>query len=265
MTIISSGSPILTTNQAVAYQNIFESGTVTASSEATGYYKENAYDWRGDDILVFNSGTAHTLTVDYGAAVTVDCFCLAYHNLGTIGATITVRYSVDNFAADDNVLLTLGPATNGVIFVPMTSTHKRYWRVQIDLASAGQPYIGQVLLGQLLNLPRPVAVGGNVIHDSDADEIINNTAQNGNMLGMSVIYQGVKGSIKFEYMTESYLRGQYKQFKDHARFKPFFYSWRPSLYNEDAVICWRAGDIPAANPTHSKYYAVDFPIEGRKA
>lgn len=265
MTIVSSGAGISATNQAVAYSNIFESGTVIASSEATGYYKENAYDWRGDDILLFNSGTTHTLTVDYGAAVTVDVFCLAYHNLGALGATVTVRYSTDNFATDDNVLATLSPSDNLVIFKPMTSTHVRYWRIQIALGAAGQPYIGQVLLGAMLNLPKAVKVGSTIVHDSDDDDIINNIAQNGNFLGMTVINQGVKGSISFDFMTESYLRNEYKTFKDHARTKPFFYSWRPSLYDADAIICWRDGKIPTANATHAKpYYSVDFPIEGRK-
>ena len=265
MSIISSGSVIKATNQAVAYDNILDTGTVTVSSEATGYYKENAYDWRGDDILLFNSDTTHTITIDYGAAVSVDVFCLAYHNLGTLGATVTIRYSTDNFAADDNVLETLSPADDLVIFQPMTSIYKRYWRVQIALGAAGQPYVGQVLLGQMLNLPTPVPAGTPLMYDSDDDEIINNIAQDGNFLGMSIIYKGVKGTIKFEMMTTSYVRNSYRDFFDHARSKPFFYSWMPSLYDSEGIICWRSGNIPAPNPTSTKsFWSVPLQVEGRR-
>lgn len=266
MSIISTGgSPNKTTPPAVAYSNIFESGTVTASSEATGYFKENAYDWRGDDILLFDSGTTHTLTVDYGSAVSVDVFCLAYHNLGTLGATVTIRYSTDNFAADDNVLVTLSPSDDRVIFKPMTSTLKRYWRIQIALGAAGQPYIGQALLGEMLELSHGPVDGDESVYDSHMDEIINNTAQNGNFLGRSVIYQGVEGAIPFRFMQSTYLRGDYRAFITHARNKPFFYSWRPTLYDEEAVICWTKGRVPTPKATNTLYYETVIPIEGRKS
>ena len=76
------------------YQNLFETASsVTATSEDTGFTKENAYDWRTDDFwkpTAASPGT-WTLTADMGSATAADYGGIYAHNLHTVGATVLLE------------------------------------------------------------------------------------------------------------------------------------------------------------------------------
>ena len=249
----------------LAYSNHFENASsVSASSEATGYPKENAYDWRAYTYWKPTSGTSHQLDLDYGSAVSADCVALAFHNLDTLGATVTVHGSTDNFSASDVTVHTVTLNGDAVCFETFTTTSYRYWRINISLGAAGQPYIGAAFIGAKYALPHGLRIGYQSIYDNKQDVIVNNIGQNGNFIGRTLIKQGIQGEIKFEFMTATEMRGNYRTFIDHARTKPFFFNWNPGTYDADSMFLWlQPKGIRAPHATQSlPYYEATVMVEG---
>ena len=102
----------------IGYDNWFDSASViTPSSEnSTSYVIENAYDWRADDWWKPTSGTSHNVILDMGSAMTPDCLGIAFHDLFTQGAAVTLRGSSDNFIADDNLVHTMTVDSDNILF-----------------------------------------------------------------------------------------------------------------------------------------------------
>lgn len=105
-------------------------------------FKSNVGD---EDVVSLHSMSTSELadftgaTVDNGAATTAGGS--AYLQIGDISflATVTIRHSSDNFAADDTLLcsFTAGQADRWSERVEISGTIKRYTRVVVDYSSGG--------------------------------------------------------------------------------------------------------------------------------
>lgn len=110
----------------ILWNNIFASGTLSASSEATGYPKENAISeatynaWQPTTLPA-------TLTVDYGAPVSVDSSALVAHDCGTKNNTIQLQSSTDN--VNWTTRSTVSPLDDTTILTLFPSASARYWRM----------------------------------------------------------------------------------------------------------------------------------------
>jgi len=130
--------------------NLLELGTVTVTSEASGYPKHRLFDrflgrmWKA-------TGTAEqVIKVDQGAAgnQAVDALVVpAGHNLD--GCTCYWEYSTDDFAADINVAAQWTQSGSGLILKTLGSAlTKRYWRLRITGASVA-PEVGECFMTEL--------------------------------------------------------------------------------------------------------------------
>ena len=242
-------------NPVIGYNNLLESGTVSASTEATGYEKENAFDWLTYDWWKPTAVTAY-LTVDMGSATACDYFALAGHDLGTQGAGVVLQYSTDNFAADINdAFTTLTPSDDSVIFQSFTSQSKRYWRVKLTTAVAS---LGTVAFGERLDMPEGMGVGFIPPTMSFDDDVTNNRAHGGAYLGRSVLREGASGSISFDLLTPAFVRSDWMPFIEHARSKPFFLSWDETNYSGEAAYCWTDGAITPPKYSHTNYMSASL-------
>src|SRR3990172_2311955 len=112
---------------------------LTADSEATGY--EAAYLLNRLETNYWLSGsTATQYLTDTGSAgdgADVDYLVLYSHNLHTAGATVTLQYSSDNFAADVHDAFTGEiPAGDAIYFKTFALIHADYWRLKISGATS---------------------------------------------------------------------------------------------------------------------------------
>jgi len=226
-----------------AYENFFTTGTVTATSEADGFPKENAYDWNTYDYWKAGAAGEVFLTVDMGSAQPADYWAISAHNLFDNSGTVQLQYSSDNFSGDINDAGALAtPTDNSSIFIVFTEVSARYWRLKINSTTFAST-IGVASIGTALEMDRAVKAGSTLAEEARNDMYVNQVSDGGQFLGRSLIRKGVKFSVGFTVQSLSFVRNDWSAFLDHAEQKPFWYSWNPDY--PDAVFVWLDG-LPTA-------------------
>jgi hypothetical protein len=246
----------------IGYENFFTSGTVTATSEATGFEKENGYDWLTTDWWKPTAGGTYYLTVDMGAADSADYVGIAGHNLGTESAQVTVQYSSDNFAADINDAYTLEAVSDDTTYIKrFTSQSARYWRLKV--VSTNAALIGQVSIGARLDIPNLPEPGFRPPQFSSSNRILNSETDGGQFVGRSKISEGAEFTIPMLFLTPSWVRTNWPTLEDHINLYPFFYAWDYDDYPLESSYCWTQGDshVPYTTTT---LMASNLNVRGQK-
>ena len=178
-----------TANANVLYQNIFEDGTVTVSSETSDGDGLNAIEDTTFDFWTPASVPAH-IHVDYGEDVECDCMGIASHTAGTEGTTILVQHSDND--ADWTTIASVSPLTDDTIFVIFPTTEARYWRIrQTDAVCS----IGVIKLGKRLVFPSGVISGHiGINHSSRVELLTPNVSQQGQFLGTRIKRIGARAN-----------------------------------------------------------------------
>lgn len=223
----------------IAYHNLLETGTITVTSEAAGFPKENAYDnntfdyWKIVDLPGW-------IRADMTSPVPCDYFAVAAHTLSTVSATISFQWSDDN-ASWFEAFAAITPSNNSPIFKSFSSLTKRYWRVVI---SNGAPLIGFLSFGVRLDLTTGMAFGFDLITESRKAKLINNVSENGEFLGRSVISQGGEGKIQLRNLSQSWVRANWPALANAIQTKPFIFQWDNTNYESETVLCWVKKMVP---------------------
>lgn len=208
----------------VLYDNRFADAMPAASGTASGDYAvANLTDWRPytwwqADVL------PATVTVDCGAAQAAD-YCAVYgHDLGTQGATLEVRYSSDNFAADDNLAATITPSDDKPFILTFSSQSARYWRARIT--GSAPPSLAIVAIGARLELPRRLRTGFDPTARSPQGKF--NRSMKGHPLGSVVDYEEWSERIRLRNVTWDWIRNTWQPaWNAHLGTLPWLFAWDP--------------------------------------
>src|SRR3990172_5344111 len=172
---------------------------LTASSIAAGDYSVNyLYNWiEVNSWKAANATAPMYITYDAGAGNTkqADYLAILGHNLNTIGATIVLQYSTDNFAADINDVFTaFAPSAGTVILKEFTAVTKRYWRLKITGTLSAAPYMTLCVSGSKIELDYATAS-----FDPYQQEVkaTTNITQGGYVAGIHTQYTERKLDLKF--------------------------------------------------------------------
>jgi len=254
-TIVSTTAPLGSGNSYIGYNNILETGTVTVTSEATGFPKENAYDWLPWDYWKASAAGTVYLTVDMGTATDVDYWALAFHDLADHSGTIKPQYS-SNGSSWSDLDTVQGPADNKMIFRPVTSVRVRYYRFEISsttLASA----IGALSLGQHLRLERGMK-GFTTPYHGRNKKILNSIGETGNPLGSTVYSLGQKFTISQENVSTTWVDANWESLIDHIEIKRFFFMHDYENAPSEVAFCWTDKiSHPRYNNDNLKNFSID--------
>lgn len=245
------------------WENIFEDGTITSSSEASGWPDDAVIDWFGlhDTSSRWQAGgttTPQWVKVDLGAGNTAspDTVVIGGHNLSTIGGTVVVQYSSDDFSADTNNAFTaVTPSNDKVICRTWTATAARYWRVYLTHGSAftAAPQIGLITLGRRFDF----SVGWQPNWDPYDYEPKVSRSKNkyGGALGGNLRHYTKRFSINYRApgLLETELNPASGltfdgDFRPHADTKPFWYAWDIDTEDQHVWLCERTS--PIETPFH---------------
>jgi len=244
--------------QYIGYNNILETGTVTVTSEATGFAKENAYDWLPWDYWkAAASGTVY-ITVDMGVATTVDYWALAFHDLADHSGTIKPQYSSGSTSpiswTDLDTVQT--PTANQMIFRPVTSVSVRYYRFQISSTSLASA-IGALSLGQALTLERGIK-NFTTPYEGRNKKILNSVSETGLPLGSTVYADGQKFKITQENVSLEWISANWSALADHIEVKRFFYMHDYENAPTEVAFCWADKiSYPKYNNDNYKNFSID--------
>lgn len=225
-------------NPAILYDNRLDNGTpVSSVTVDTGYDVLNLRDWRNYTFWQATGAGPFYLTVNCASAKTADTLVIHKHNFGTIGATVSLECSSDNFSADTTVALAgFVPTNDKIIYKQFTSVSKQYWRLKITVPSSSSPRIGILCFGDRLNFPYGVTAPYDPLPQKVQSE--SNSSQAGNLLGSIVDYYELNPKPQWQYLSATWVRDTFMTFWDnHAQgMTPFFWSWEPGDHPADTLL-----------------------------
>lgn len=234
-----------TLNATLLYENIFEDGTVTVTSETADGAGLNAVEDTTFDFWT-PASLPGRLEVDMGAAYTCDCVGIAAHNAGTNGTTILVRYSYDAITYSN--AFSFSPLTDETLMAVFPEISARYWRISINNAICS---IGVIKLGKRLVMPCGVLSGFVGVNHASNIEMMTNKSIKGQYLGSRINRIGAEKNINFGLVDTDFVDNDFAMFESHFNSgRTFFYAGSPSEWPEDYGYCWRSdGEI---RPTYEE-------------
>lgn len=239
---IFSGPPV------VGLDNLFTKGTLTASSEATDFQKENATDtlsytfWRPTSLPA-------TLEVTASGAQYIDYWGIAAHSLGSNGCTFNIEYY--NGTAWVAISSAISPVTDKVIFTAFTKIYTN--RVRINITSGSSiPSIGVLHCGKAFVFQRSVFIGHAPVALNPVQEYAQNISEYEFDLGRSYARKGAATNLTVNNLTPDWVRSDLYPLCEQMITKPFFFCWRPDQFTGDSGYCWLNGNYPALTNTGPK-------------
>ena len=238
------------TNAIIGYENHLRDGTVSADSEASGQPKENAYNWRLEDYWQPTPGNDCYIEVDLGAAAAIDYFAFYSSDLYA-QAGATVKLYGDTTPAPTTLYGTITPTTRGPKLLTITSTSRRYWRIEFAQTGSYAPKIQLAALGVHLEFERglrpgyaPAAMGTRYKQNT-------NESAGGIMLGRSLEIAPDNFKLSTDILTPSWVRANWPALRDHLDRYPAFVLPELDTYPDEAVIAWTATRPKPPAYTHS--------------
>lgn len=234
----------------IGYENLFESATtITATDEATGFEKENAYNWNLFDWWKPASTGTKYLTATFTGAVTVDYFSVFGHNLHTYSDSVKLQYSTNGSTWNDATTAQT-KSDGGVIFVMFTSITAAWWR--IEYITTGPGILGACSFGQALELPKGMEVGFTSPIYARNNKYTDKTTVKGIPLPRTVEKMPAKISIQQKNVDPVWMANNWIPFLNHAETKSFIFSWDYDAHPGEAGYC-RTIDDPKASYSSPLY------------
>lgn len=244
-------------NPIVSHDNAADDGTLTTG---TGTEVEAAalagtgttYDaW----IATPAAGSA-TLQLVLPSAQSLSFAAIASHNIGAIGATVRLEYSLNSGGtwADSGA----GPETptddQAIVFY-FDAVSTDYWRFSITGAGANDVEIAVALFSNPITIGQRIYQGYAPPITPNVVELQSNVSEGGHLLGSATVRKGSRASASLTHITPGFLRGTtWKGFQTHFNGGGgFFWLWRPEKYG-DAFYAWRDGGVIAPTNTGPKDY-----------
>lgn len=220
----------------IMFDNRLNDCTPTATSTAVGYDVLNLRDLRPYTWWKATSTATQYITTPLAGAKTANCLAIYGHNLGTIGATVSVECSSDNFQTDVTVALAgFVPMNDKAILKTFTQLSKQDWRLKITGASAAAQ-MAILCIGDKLQFERFVT--GNF--DPNEEEIKGRSLKDddGQLLGADIDHIKVAVSVSWKYLTPSWVKNSFRPAWDShiRRLKPFFFAWDPGDHPDEVYF-----------------------------
>lgn len=233
----------------IAYDNrLNDIGAVlSATSTASGFYVANLKDLRPYTYWKSAITTVQYYTVDCLSAKSANCLSILGHNFATIGATISLECSSDNFGVVIEVALPgFIPSSDKAILKTFTSQNYRYWRLKMTGMTA-VPQMAILMIGTKLQFPYPPEAPAPPYAEGIEGRMAK--SQKGHPLGAAILFHPLELRASFINLTRTFAFDTYKPFWDaHGKkLKPFFYAGDIDAY-PDYVFFVRMKEGVLFNP-----------------
>lgn len=261
MSVIISSNLTVNTNPAdvadrprILYDNVFQQGTVTASSEnsATNGWLENAVDGGTYDWWEWTS-TPSWLEVTLTTAATVDMAAIGLHT----GLTFVFQYWNGSAWVDlHDAVTTTTSSVYAVIFSEVTASK---FRIYIS-DTQDESILGFVMLGQSLQFPKTFYGGHAPITLNRTAQLVRNKTEAGYDAGVYSLRTGAATSVEINNCKPGWIRDNLEDLNKKLEIRPFIFAWRPSTYPNDVAYCWLNSPIRANNSGPRDLMTLQFDV-----
>jgi hypothetical protein len=248
MSIILSGAQ--TKESKIGYKNLFETtgATVTVSSEASGYEKENAYDWKQYDWWKPTDTSSEWIAVSFSSAKTADYAAVWGHNLNEVAGSVKPQYSTDGGSNWIDASTAVTATTGNTIFIGFNSASAADWRLLFT--STGTVIVAGVQIGDATIFDKSVSPGFMPAGLSPQVGIKTAMSELGVNLGASILRTGLIGSIQLANLSPDWVRSQWVPLINHLNAgKSCVFSWDDELHKDEAILIFKTGQI--ATPSYT--------------
>lgn len=189
----------------------------------------------------------------------------AGHNLSyKEGVTVEVKYSTSvggaltsiytsTFSSDDALMVLLDGMT-GIVVTEI--------QIIFNISAFGAK-IGVFSVGQVLEMQRSIYGGHSPADLSLKTSYQSTESESGNFLGRTVTRRGTATTFSWKHLSPDWYRDNFQPFVKSAVEKPFFITWKPSLYPLVTSYGFTEGDIKPSNMGGgSDLMAVSFNFKG---
>lgn len=233
----------------IGFDDIFSltGAVITASTPDANFPASNAVDWLTYSQWRANNTGDITLTADLTAVGprTINYFGIAGHNLSDTSTGVVTNIVMQAFIAAvwTNLHTPIAIlANNNVVFKTFTtSAANTMYRLKYTTTGPNK-FIGIVVAGNYLTMPRGVKVGWSppLMHSYDT---MANFSETNASLGRSLLTRFPKQSLSFSGLTETFVRTSYIPFLEHAKRRPFFFMWDNDLHDTEPALLHSTGII----------------------
>lgn len=241
----------------VLWDNILLDGTVTASTEATDAPVENLLTDSTWDYWQPDATTSGTVSLTLGASTTASALGIAAHDLGSKGATVTVKRSTTTVA-------TINPTDDKPILILFASGSSTTWSVEITGASAAFS-IGNLSLGVPTVFESGIVPSYTPLYMAEDIELLQNTSLGGQFFQNRIVRKSAETSIQLNILERSFVEGvTFQSFRDYYNSgKTFFWAGGPSTFEDDVAFCRRTsgGEIKPTFANAGIFYQVGLQLE----
>lgn len=248
------------TNAIIGYENGFETGTVTASSDPAATPKENAFDWRLEDYWQPGAATQNWLEIDFGSAQSVD-FVGFYSSdfYGMTGAELNLFSGAS--PAPTTSRLQENITTEGPKLFTFASVSARYWRLRLDTTGSESPKVQMLAIGQRLELQRGIRPGFMPPALAPNQKAVTNISASGMFLGRSLARAPINFTLQTNAITAAWIRTNWPGLLVHIERYPFFLLPEPDNYGDEAVIAWTRDQVEAPRYDHAAHLGLNLSLQ----
>jgi len=247
----------------IGYHNLFtdSTATITASTETSGFEKENAYDWFGYDWWKPTATGDSWLRANFSTAKMANYMTVWGHNLGTISGSCKPQYSTNGGGTWNDAASVVSPTDDNTLFFAWDDVTAADWRLFVSGATL--PIIGGVQIGEVLTLPHNMDIG--FAPPSLVPMTTNKTAQSesGAFIGGSRLSEGVEGNFTLKTLDPTWVRDSWIPFMDHVQNpKPFVFAWDYDTHSTEVILAWSSKKQKSPNYSSSLYMDISLNFEG---
>jgi len=222
----------------VLWNSISRRGTVSVSTEATGFDGVNAATATQTDFWKPTAMPA-TWTLTFDATETIGAVAIDTHTLGTSGATVTVQEWTGAVWADVVAATPTDDEPIAFLFEKRSTD-----RIRISIAGATIPLIGVIHCSEPLELPQTVYMGAPTPIDMALVTQFELTqSATGKFMGRSVRFSKTQNDFTVAHLKEAWVRDVFMPFVEDAREYPYFLLERPFSRPTALSYRWREDDI----------------------
>ncbi len=234
-----------------------QSGTVTASSTATGYSASAITSpltytaWKGDSL-------PDTIENDYGSSKTIDYIACYVRDIGT-SATIKPEYW------NGSAWVSFGTAvsiTKAGPYAWMMLTGVSTAKMRLSVTGTTSPVIAFICSGAATAFPCGIPPGFAPASLNQDDEFTNTFSEGGQILGSQKLRSSAKQSVSMDAISPSWVTTNWPTVRGLMNSNGMFFSFNPKDAADELIYGVRGKDSPSASYSSTQYMALSFSIEG---
>jgi hypothetical protein len=248
----------------IGYKNLFTTSgvTVTASTEESGFEKENAYDWFGYDWWKPTATGDSWIRASFSGTKTANYMAIWGHDLSDHGSSVKPQYSTDSGASWNDADSAVMPSNNNTLFITWDDVGAADWRLLATNPSTIASIAG-VQIGEALEFPRGMPEGFAPPSLAPMVKLKTARSESGVFLGGSKLSEGIEGRFNLDVLDPAWVRDTWQPFIDYAQTpKPFVFAWDDVTHSSEVVLAWITKKVPDPSYSSSLYMQISLEFEG---